>query len=207
MQNKSFCSPEHKMSTTPGLWANTAAGGGILYHDKWCCCCCWDRIQPAGPAPPNVSSCASLPGCPRWTEPSVAPGASFSVSVPAVLSGEKTEKSICYFPPNSSNLPWNTMVSFTPSPALQRRQLAGGRLGRWVTGNLSKKPPQPAHCWNTFCRKQQIIKIHLSEQPTSCQSLLGNNPWENNSVRILAVKQWEGKKGHEAEMPISVSVN
>lgn len=115
-----------------------------------------------------------------------------------------TQKSICYWTPNSSNPPWRTVVSFTPSPALQ--QLANERLGCWVTGNLSKKP-QPTHCWNTFCWKQQIIKMHLSERPTSCQSLLGNNPWENNSVRILTVKQWEGKQGHEAEMPISVSVN
>lgn len=86
------------------------------------------------------------------------------------------------------------------------QQLASWILGCRVIRNLPKKP-QPTHCWNTFCWKQQIIKIHRSEQPTSCQSLLGNNPWENNSVRILAVKQWEGKQGHEAEMPVSVSVN
>lgn len=46
------------------------------------------------------------------------------------------------------------------------------------------------------------MKTDLSEQSTSYQSLLGNNPWENNSVRVLGVKQWEGKQGREAEMPI-----
>lgn len=120
MQNESLCSHEPKLSresSTLGLSANTPARGDTLYHDIWCCCCCWDRIQPAGPVPPNVSSGASLPDCPRWTEPSVAPGASFSASVPAVLSGENTEKSICYWPPNSSNPRWKTRASFTPSPA------------------------------------------------------------------------------------------
>lgn len=48
-----------------------------------------------------------------------------------------TEKSICYWTPNSSNPPWKTRVSFTPSPALQ--QLASERLGCRVIGNLSKK--------------------------------------------------------------------
>lgn len=139
------------------LSANTRARGGILYHDRWCCCCCWDRTQPAAPAPPNASSCASLPGCPRWTGPSVAPGASSSASVPAVLSGENTDKSICYWPPNSSNLRWKTMVSFAPSPA----------AGKWDIGmwgyRKSLQKTTANHCWNTFCWKQQIIKIHLSE--------------------------------------------
>lgn len=92
-ENKSLCSAEQRGSSTAGLSANTAAGGAIQYHDRWCCCCCWDRTPPAAPAPPNASSCASSPGCPRWTEPSAAPGASSSASAPAGLSAEEhTEK-------------------------------------------------------------------------------------------------------------------
>lgn len=42
-----------------------------------------------------------------------------------------TEKSICYWTPNSSNPPWKTVVRFTPSPALHLSQLYSG--GSWQT--------------------------------------------------------------------------